>query len=200
MVQWLRIHLTVQGTQWTQVQSLVRELRSHMLWCCHNWKCTVYIYILCVCVCVCACTFSHVQLFVTPWTVAHQTPCPWDFPGKNTGVSCHFLLQGIFPTQGSNPRLLHLLHWQADSLPLAPPGKTTLTVIKYFKGTSLNTTFSTSYCSISLIPLQQHFSSIIYLLSLIPFLTLSLEPIFLKFSFSIFVPLRKRSCLFFFFF
>ena len=44
--------------------------------------------------------------------------CPWDFPGKNTGVGCHFLLQGIFPTQGSNPRLLYLLHWQADSLPL----------------------------------------------------------------------------------
>ena len=34
----------------------------------------------------------------------------------------HFLFQGIFPTQGSNPCLLHLLHWQADSLPLAPPG------------------------------------------------------------------------------
>ena len=33
--------------------------------------------------------------------------CPQDFPGKNTGVSCHFLLQGIFPTQGSNPGLLH---------------------------------------------------------------------------------------------
>ena len=33
--------------------------------------------------------------------------CPWDFPGKNTGVSGHFLLQGIFPTQGPNPRLLH---------------------------------------------------------------------------------------------
>ena len=29
--------------------------------------------------------------------------CPWDFPGKNTGVSCHFFLQGIFPTQRSNP-------------------------------------------------------------------------------------------------
>ena len=29
--------------------------------------------------------------------------CPWDSPGKNTGVGCHFLLQGIFPTQGSNP-------------------------------------------------------------------------------------------------
>ena len=39
--------------------------------------------------------------------------CPWDFPGKNTGVGCHFLLQGIFLTQGSN---LSLLHWQADSL------------------------------------------------------------------------------------
>ena len=33
--------------------------------------------------------------------------CPWDFPGKNPGVICHFLLQGIFPTQGLNPSLLH---------------------------------------------------------------------------------------------
>ena len=31
--------------------------------------------------------------------------CPWNFPGKNTGVCCHFLLQGIFPTQGSNPQV-----------------------------------------------------------------------------------------------
>ena len=46
-----------------------------------------------------------------------------DSPGKNSEVSCHALLQGIFPTQGSNPRLLHLLYWQAGSLPLAPPGK-----------------------------------------------------------------------------
>ena len=36
--------------------------------------------------------------------------CPWDFPRKNTGVGCHFLLQGIFPTQGSNPCALHPLH------------------------------------------------------------------------------------------
>ena len=49
--------------------------------------------------------------------------CPWDSPGKNTGVSCHFLFQGIFLIQVSNPGLLCLLHWQADSLPLAPPGK-----------------------------------------------------------------------------
>ena len=42
--------------------------------------------------------------------------CPWDFPDKNIRVSCHFLFQRIFPTQGSNPRLLHQ---QADSLPLS---------------------------------------------------------------------------------
>ena len=42
---------------------------------------------------------------------------------KSTEVSCHFLLQGIFLTQGSNPCLLRFLHWQADSLPLALPGK-----------------------------------------------------------------------------
>ena len=43
--------------------------------------------------------------------------CPWTFLGKNTGVCCHFLLQGIFPIQGSNPSLLRLLRRQADSLP-----------------------------------------------------------------------------------
>ena len=37
--------------------------------------------------------------------------CPWDFPGKNTGVGCHFLLQGIFLTQGLNPHFLHLPQW-----------------------------------------------------------------------------------------
>ena len=44
-------------------------------------------------------------------------------PGKNTRMGCHFLLQEIFPTQESNPSLLHLcLHWQADSLPLCHLG------------------------------------------------------------------------------
>ena len=62
---------------------------------------------------------SGVSLFATPWTVACKLPCPWDSPGKNTGVCCHFLLQGIFPTQRSNPHLWHLLHWQAGSLPLS---------------------------------------------------------------------------------
>ena len=47
------------------------------------------------------------QLFVTPWTVACQAPLSMGFPGKNTGVGCQFLLQGIFLTQGSNLGLLH---------------------------------------------------------------------------------------------
>ena len=46
-----------------------------------------------------------------------------DSLGMNTGIGCHFLLQGILQTQELNLRLLPLLHWQAGSLPLAPPGK-----------------------------------------------------------------------------
>ena len=42
--------------------------------------------------------------------------CPWDFPGKSTGVGCHFTPQGIFLIRGPNPCLPH---WQADSLPLS---------------------------------------------------------------------------------
>ena len=53
--------------------------------------------------------------------------CPWISPGKNTGVGCHALLQGIFLTQGLNLHLLCLLHWQVSSLPLAPSGKPLLT-------------------------------------------------------------------------
>ena len=56
--------------------------------------------------------------------MAHSFLCPWDSPGENTGVGYHVLLRVIFPTQGLNLlRLLCLLHWQAGSLPLAPPGK-----------------------------------------------------------------------------
>ena len=40
--------------------------------------------------------------------------CPWNFAGKNTGVDFHYLLQGISPTQGWNPHLLHLLCWEVD--------------------------------------------------------------------------------------
>ena len=70
-------------------------------------------------VCVCAQSLSRVCLFVTPWTAAHQLLYPWNFPGKNTEVVCHFLLRGIFPTQGSYS---HLLYWQVVSLTLSHLG------------------------------------------------------------------------------
>ena len=56
---------------------------------------------------------ADLPITATQWTVAHQTPL-----SKNPGVGCHFPPQGIFPTQRLNLRLLHLLYWQAGSLPL----------------------------------------------------------------------------------
>ena len=53
-------------------------------------------------------------------------------PGKNTRVGYHALRQGIFPTQGSNPGLLHCRHWQAGSLPLVPPEGAHLLLSLYF--------------------------------------------------------------------
>ena len=64
---------------------------------------------------------SHDLLFCNSINCSLQdSSVHWDSPGKNNGVGCHCLLQGIFLTQGSNLRLLlNLLHWQADSLPLS---------------------------------------------------------------------------------
>ena len=52
-------------------------------------------------------------------TLSTKVLCPWASPGRNTGVGCHALLQGIFLTQGLNFHPLSLLHWQLDSLPLS---------------------------------------------------------------------------------
>ena len=68
---------------------------------------------------------TRIWLFVTPQTVAHQTLCAWGSPGKSTGVGCHFLLQRIFPTQGSN---LNLLRWQAHSSTLSHLGSPVSTI------------------------------------------------------------------------
>ena len=70
--------------------------------------------------------FSHVLLFVTPWTTAGQAPLSWDTPDRNTAVGCHALLQGIFPTQGSNLRLLVSCFGRWLFLPLGPLGKPTV--------------------------------------------------------------------------
>ena len=94
------------------------------LWCCckdwiNHWLYGVCVKLLQLCPSLCDRGVCSPPGF--------SNPC--DSPSKNTGVGCHTLLQGIFPTQGSNLHLLCLLHWQADSLPLAPPGKPTFMVV-----------------------------------------------------------------------
>ena len=74
-----------------------------------------------------------------------------DSPGKNTGVGCHAVLQGIFPIQESNLHLLSLLHWQAGSLPLVPPGKPLLV----FTWTQFQLFFWAPDISILSVPLLQ---------------------------------------------
>ena len=68
--------------------------------------------------------------FVTAWMVAPRLLCPWDFPGKNTEVGSHSLLQGIFLAQRSDP---DLLHWQVDYLPLSPWGSPRNAILKRCK-------------------------------------------------------------------
>ena len=77
---------------------------------------------VCVCVCACCCyaVFQSCPTLLRPHRLKPaRLLCPWDFPSKNMGVGCHFLLQEIFPTQGMNPSFLH---WQANSLPLSHQG------------------------------------------------------------------------------
>ena len=72
--------------------------------------------------CVHAKSFTCVQVFVTLWTVAHQAPLSVGFSRQEYWSGFH--VQGIFPTQGSNPRLLQLLQCSAGRCFTAePPGK-----------------------------------------------------------------------------
>ena len=76
------------------------------------------------CVCVCMCV-SRSVMSDSLWPHMNCSPPGFsvhgDYPGKNTGVGCHFLLQRIFPTQGSNPCLLHLLALAGGFYTTEPP-------------------------------------------------------------------------------
>ena len=75
---------------------------------------------------VCVCVLSRSVVSDSLWHHGLQSTrllCPLDFPDKNTGVCCNFLLQGIFLTQRSELSLLHLLNWEADSFTTESPGK-----------------------------------------------------------------------------
>ena len=93
-----------------------QTLRGNCPWICY-FRCSAisddaeYLHVTVRDVWMCAklSCFRTVWLFGTPWTVARQSPLSWDSPGKNSGVGCPAILQEIFPSQGSNPRLLCLL-------------------------------------------------------------------------------------------
>ena len=71
------------------------------------------------------CMLSHVQLFVTSWTVAHQAPLFKGFLKREYWSGMPFPSPGNLPNPGSEHPLLHLLNWQLDSLPrfrLGSPG------------------------------------------------------------------------------
>ena len=88
---------------------------------------------------------SVVSDSVTPSTVAHQAPLSMDFPGKNTGVGCHFLLQGNLSHLGIEPRSPAL---QEDSIPPEPPGKPPILfivlILNYLAHSSASTRLSTA--------------------------------------------------------
>ena len=78
---------------------------------------------------------KSLQLCPTLWDLLDYPArllCPWDSPGKNTGVGCCALLQGIFLSQGLKLNLLCLQHWQVDSFPPVA----TLMLIPYWKSFS----------------------------------------------------------------
>ena len=89
----------------------------------HNWKkkytyqCRVSFVFTSILLCMCMHKVTSVMSdSLWPYGLyPTRLLCPWDSLGKNTGVGCPALLQGIFPIQGSNPSLLCLLHWQAGS-------------------------------------------------------------------------------------
>ena len=68
---------------------------------------------------LCAQPRSHVQLSVTLWSGGCRAPLSMEFPRQEYWSGLPFPLPGNLPDQGSNPRRLFLLHWQADSLPLS---------------------------------------------------------------------------------
>ena len=111
----------------------------------------VHLYEVCVCLVTQLClTLCNPIGYSPPGSLVHGNS-----PGKNTGVACHALLQGIFPTQGSNPRLLHC-RWILLSEPLGKPKNTGVHSLSL-----LQRTFPTQELNQGLL----HFRQILYQLS-----------------------------------
>ena len=117
----------------------------------------------------------------------HGLFCPWASPGKNTGVGCHALFQGIFTTQGSNLHLLCLLRWQAGSLPLLPHGE-------FFLHVTYNQfcfQFSSSACFPLFTPWGKHWFVFVVVVQLLSHVQLFVIPL----SFTISWSLLRLLCL-----
>ena len=103
----------------------------------------------------------HTQSCLIPLRLNRLQParflCPWNFPGKNTGTGCHFLFQGTFPTQGLNPCLLCLLHWQGGSLHQHHLGSSIQQAINCINGSEMASLLPN--LAFSLPPLVCHLSS-----------------------------------------
>ena len=117
-----------QLSNWTETLAVnvFVEGFSRQYWTSLSASCQEHRAIFSTSVCEFVCAFVCTQSCLTlcnpmdcgpPCSSVHEI-----FPGKNIGVGYHSLLQGIFLTQGSNPCLSWILHWQEESLPLPPPG------------------------------------------------------------------------------
>ena len=102
---------------WQDFSDLLRKYKRSSL-CSTNVFVCVYV---CVCVCVCVC--AHLcQILCNPMDCSPPGSPAHGISIKNSRVGCYFLIQEIFPIQGSYPCFLHPLHWQVDSLPLSHLG------------------------------------------------------------------------------
>ena len=95
-----------------------KRCRNWSFW---NWPGKTGSVCVCACVCVCVCvraqSLSCIQLFATPWTVAHQAPLSMGLSWPEYWSGLPFVPLGDLPDPGVNPHLLQLLHWQVDCLP-----------------------------------------------------------------------------------
>ena len=103
-------------------------LQCYASYCCQQNESVIHIHMQ-------ACLLSHVQLFETPWTICSLpvSSAHGIFQARILAWGCHFLLWGNIPTQGLNPYLVHVLHWQVDSLPLHLLGSPLIHIPTLFK-------------------------------------------------------------------
>ena len=114
-----------------------------------------------------ACIRAQLLSHVLPFATLQPTRflCPWGFSGKNTGVGCHALLQGIFQTQGLNLQLLHLLHCRWILYPLShvgSPRTSYITVIGYHNWKLASVQYSPDYRTFSEHSFSHGFVSILH--------------------------------------